>query len=419
VVYYLYATDGYYELPDGRPLYLYGLIGGREGHDLTYRSGCTPGEDPRTGLPSCTGSANVTVAGGPVAPKAGTWAGQDAQFAGNTQFPAPILYARVGDIVEIHLKNLGPALKPSAPNDPYNVHLRALDIDTASGGLLGTSLEAVPANLCADGTTAGPDGCGAVGAAPDAGRVVVYLFSPSQPGTYLYYGQRDVKGPVTMAMFGALVVYGPDDEAAAAGPGQGLGGTLYDEAYDQDYVLLLSEFQGQDLPSQAGTGLRYGSINGLSFPQTIHAAFPSGYSFADWLAAHPGYETLIAGDEGATGPATGSGGQKVLLRVLNVGMEAHAMHLHSGQGRVIGSDQRGWFWSHNVPFNQSVETETLAIGSGETYDWLVDLHSEVDLGRAVGETAPTLPYVLLYDEAMATDDGVHAEGMFTFVRPVP
>ncbi len=411
VVYNLYATDGYYELPDGRPLYFYGLVGGREGQALTYQSSCAPGTEPGSGRAVCTGAANVMVAGGPVAPRGGPQVGQEIELAGNAQFPAPILYARVGDLVEIRFKNLGPARQPSPPGDPHNVHLHALDIDTAAGGLLQTSLEAVPANLCADGTTAGAEGCGLVGPAPDAGRVVVYLFSPSQPGTYLYYGHRDIEGPVPTAIFGALVVYDQGDGAAATGgPGQGLGGTLYGAAYDREYVLLLSEFHRHgDQDGQA----QYWAINGLSFPQTIHAAFPSGYAFDRWLAAHPGYDPLVGstGSGRAFEPSPAAPGNRVLLRVLNAGLETHTLRMAGGQGQVIGSDQRGWFWTNNVPLGQGLETDTLTIGSGETYDWLVDL------GQFGAD--PASPYVPLYnvDADKTATDGVSPGGMLTFVLP--
>ncbi len=381
VVYNLYATDGYYELPDGNPLYIYGFIGGREGVPLTYQTSCTPGPG------SCTGSTNVTIPGGPVAPQGGPWIGQDAQFAGNAQFPAPIVYASTSDIVEIRLKNLGVAAQPTAPNDPHSIHLHGLDVDAANDGVPETSLGAVPANLCADGSTAGPAGCEATGPAPGAGNVIVYMFSPSHAGSYMYHCHQEADIHVQMGMFGALVVYNPGDPAAGPGPGQGQGGTLYDLNYDKDYILLLSEFDIRGHQDEEGTYVanpwdpdpynwalykpQYWSINGLSFPQTLHAAFPSGYTFNQWIAAHPGYDPLITGSVSSPNAEWGTPGEKVLIRVINMGFQTHPMHMHGYHGKVIGSDQRAWTWGHDV-FNAGLEKNTLKIGSGETYDWLVD-----------------------------------------------
>ena len=38
VVYNIYATDGWVQMADGAPLYIYGFVGGREGEPLTYQN---------------------------------------------------------------------------------------------------------------------------------------------------------------------------------------------------------------------------------------------------------------------------------------------------------------------------------------------------------------------------------------------
>jgi len=384
VVYNLYATDGYIELPDGLPLYMYGFIGGRQGVDFTYQTRFIPGVIP----------SNLTVAGGAVAPQGGVWAGQDANFAGNAQFPAPIIYATAGDVVEIRLKNLGVAANPAAPNDPHSIHLHGLDVDAANDGVPETSLGAVPANLCANGTSAPNGVCGpkAGGPAPGAGNVIVYMFSPTHAGTYMYHCHQEADIHVQMGMYGALVVYNTGDPAAAVGPGQGLGGQLFGHPYDKDYILLLSEFDVRGHQSEAGTYKpqswdpkpynwalyqpQYWQINGISFPNTIHAGWLSGYTFTQWLAAHPGYDPLITGSvSGGSGAWGGTPGEKVLIRVINMGFETQPMHMHGYHGKILGSDQRAWDWANVpgvTPFNQGLEKNTLTIGSGETYEWLVD-----------------------------------------------
>jgi FtsP/CotA-like multicopper oxidase with cupredoxin domain len=410
VVYNLYATDGYVEMADMLPVYIYGFIGGREGVPFEFTStycigdgiGRTcgypwaePALDPVPGF-------NVGVPGGAMAPQGGTWAGQDALFAGNAQFPAPIIYATVGDVVEIRLKNLGVTAQPTAPNDPHSIHLHGLDVDAANDGVPETSLGAVPANLCSDGSTDPTGLCAGIGPAPGAGNVIVYMFSPTHAGTYMYHCHQEADIHVNMGMFGALVVYNPGDPAAATGPGAGMGGNLYGVPYDRDYILLLGEF---DIRGHADEELTYGGlvpanswdpwpfnwalyepqywfINGISFPNTIHADFPSTYTFAEWLAAHPGYDPLITGSVGAPSAGWGTPGQKALIRVINMGFETQPMHMHGYHGKVIGSDQRAWDWATAPksktnkagvrPFGEGLEKNTLTIGSGETYDWLID-----------------------------------------------
>jgi len=402
VVYNLYATDGYVEMADGLPVYTYGFIGGREAVPFEFTSSyCTGDGVSRT----CGRPMNVAVPGGAVAPQGGPWAGQDALFAGNAQFPAPIVYASVGDVVEIRLKNLGVTAQPNAPNDPHSIHLHGLDVDAANDGVPETSLGAVPANLCADGSTDPTGSCAAAGgSAPGAGNVIVYMFSPEFAGTYMYHCHQEADIHVNMGMFGALVVYNPVDPAALTGPGMGMGGTLYGVQYDKDFVLLLGEFDIRGHADEEGTyvpgGLlppntwdpdpfnwalfepQYWFINGISFPNTIHANFPSTYTFAEWLAAHPGYDPLITGSVSTPNAMWGTPGEKALIRVINMGFETQPMHMHGYHGKVIGSDQRAWDWvltpksktnkSGVRPFGEGLEKNTLTIGSGETYDWLID-----------------------------------------------
>lgn len=397
VVYNLYATDGYIEMADSEPVYTYGFIGGRQGAAFTFQKSFCRGNGSRR---ACGKPENVTVPGGAVAPVGGPWQGQDSQFAGHAQFPAPVIYATVGDVVEIRLKNLGVAANPNAPNDPHSIHLHGLDVDAANDGVPETSVAAVPANLCEDGSTAPPDGsCGKP--APGAGNVVVYMFTARDPGSSMYHCHQEADIHVNMGMYGALVVYNQGDAAAATGPGQGRGGKLFGAQYDRDYVLLLSDFDVRGHADEEGTygGLvpantwdpdpynwalyqpQYWFINGLSFPQTIHASSPSGYSFEEWLEAHPGYDPLITGSSSKFNRTWFTKGEKVLIRMINMGFETQPMHMHGYHGKVIGSDQRAWDWALSRlrffdwprPFGEGLEKNTLTIGSGETYEWLIDL----------------------------------------------
>ncbi len=398
IVYNLYATDGYVEMADGTAVYNYGFIGGRAGVAFDFQpSFCTV--DPITGDRTCAAApnpvVNINVPGGAPAPTGGPITSAEAQFAGNAQFPAPIIYAGVGDVVEIRMKNLGVNANPLAPNDPHSIHLHGLDVDAANDGVPETSVAAVPANLCADGESSN-DCSGHDGPAPGAGNVVVYMFTPKFEGTYMYHCHQEADIHVNMGMYGALVVYSKGDRGNPksaynnGGPGKGFGGTQFGFQYDKDYVMLLSEIDTRGHADEEGTYVanswdpdpwnwaqykpEYWFINGLSFPNTIHVNFPSGYPFGDWLTAHPGYDPLITGSVSMPNATWGTKGQKVLIRVINMGFETQPMHMHGFHGKILGSDQRVWSWANNpkTAFGQGLEKQTLTIGSGETYEWLVD-----------------------------------------------
>ncbi len=377
-IYNLYATDAFVQLADGTLVYNYGFVGGRQGVPLTFQNSYAAAVNP---------GGNTTIATGAPAPTGGPVTAAETPLLGNAQFPAPLIYAAVGDVVEIRLKNLGVTNKGS-PNDPHSIHLHGLDVDAANDGVPETSVGAVPANLA--GT-------------PGAGNVLVYMFSPTNPGTYMYHCHQEADIHVQMGMYGALVVYSAADKANGSsaynngGPGTGSGGELWGWKYDKDVVLLLSEIDTRQHVSEqngfVGGGAtfnpvtyqpQYWVINGLSFPNTIHAAGApvkgvAPFNWTDWIAAHPGYDPFIVGHINSTSVA-GTTGDKILLRTINMGFETQPMHMHGFHGKILGSDQRPWTWAQPGQPNVNgagtpgvgEEKNTLTIGSGETYEWLLD-----------------------------------------------
>ena len=315
IVYNLYVTDAFVKMADGTVVYNYGFVGGRAGKALTFQTSFS--SDGSSG-----GTNNTDFTGGAPAPTGGPLTASDRVLQGNAQFPAPLIYASLGDVVELRLKNLG-TTNPGSPNDPHSIHLHGLDVDVANDGVPETSVAVVPANLCNDGSTASA-GTNCATPAPGAGNVVVYMFSPKFPGTYMYHCHQEADIHVQMGMYGALVVYNPSDAAASTGPGTGKGGNLNGWTYDKDVVLLESEVDVRQHCSEQGTytadGLcpdinttpgqteaqggwnpvdyhpQYWLLNGLSFPNTAHVTGgPVVASFANWVAAHPGYDPLIVG----------------------------------------------------------------------------------------------------------------------------
>jgi FtsP/CotA-like multicopper oxidase with cupredoxin domain len=390
IVYNLYATDGFIPLADGSAVYNYGFVGGRQGAALTYQKSVTPGGDRAddTGLwASYTYNGNGTILTGAPAPTGGPVTAAELPLQGNAQFPAPLIYAAVGDVVELRLKNLG-VTAPTAPNDPHSIHLHGLDVDAANDGVPETSVGAIPANTCADGTS--NNDCSANGGpAAGAGNVIVYMFSAKYPGTSMYHCHQEADIHVQMGMYGALVIYttadkiNPNSAYNHGGPGSGFGGTLWGWQYDKDYVLLESEIGSAQHVAEEISGEynpvnyhpEYWFLNGLSFPNTIHVGLPGANGWSDWIAAHPGYDPLITGSVSKKS-ADGTKGEKVLIRMINMGYETQPMHMHGYHGKVLGSDQRAWYWANSglidTPWGRGLEKNTLTIGSGETYEWLVN-----------------------------------------------
>jgi manganese oxidase len=421
VIYDLYATDGVWMMADGTPVYSYGFVGGREGeviHPLNYDG---------TALGPFT---VIQPTPGPVS------AGFETDIQGHAQFPAPLIYAKVGDVVEVRLKNLGvtnlqvpnavypinpnvvPQTDPptrygpdlgitqtlpgsttpeligaiNAPNDPHSIHLHALDVNVANDGVPETSVAAIPAN----------------GTDPGAGNVVVYMFSAKQEGTFFYHCHQEADIHVDMGMWGMLVIYGKTDAGAASvNGGPNHKGNIDGFVYDKDYLMFLTDTDVRqhlseavgNIPLDDGTVIslvtpggtistalpynpvdykpQYWFVNGLSFPETIHASGVNFPSFQTWLGAHPGYDPFIIGSARARS-ASGKFGEKILVRVVNMGFETQPMHVHGFHAKVLDKDQRAWSFANNpnTPTGQGMEINTLTIGSGEQYNLLFDMSTQ-------------------------------------------
>jgi len=302
---------------------------------------------------------------GQYAPTGGPLIGADLVLAGNAQFPAPLIWAHTGEVVQINFKNLG-VINKKAPNDPHTIHLHGIDVDAANDGVPETSVASVPANSLL----------------PGAGNVIVYMFSTDKPGTYMYHCHQEADIHVTMGMQGALVIYEPGTAGVTNEPGKP--GTLWGWNYNREYIMLLSDTDTRIHASEAqGAGAgnafnmvnyqpQYWFVNMLSFPQTIHApvALPGVPAWLDWKAAHPGMDPFIQGVFN----------EKVLLRVINLGFETQPMHMHGFHAKVLGSDQRKWDWAWGGGANSAsgigLEKNTFTIGSGETLELMYDFSQQ-------------------------------------------
>jgi FtsP/CotA-like multicopper oxidase with cupredoxin domain len=385
IIYDLYATDGYWTMADGLAIYSYGFIGGREGTDIQYLDTSYTYDGTPTPSPTFNTLKPYHVA----SPTPGT-GGTEMALAGNAQFPAPLIYCAVGDTVTIRLKNLGITNPNAAGNDPHTIHLHGLDVDVANDGVPETSVAAIPAGVPVDGPFTLSNG---------AGNVVVYKFTPKVAATYFYHCHQEADIHVNMGMMGALIVYNKTDAGRLKGPGYS--GNLFGTGYDKDVVMLLDDTNVAQHDSEAGSvsslpgqtlnfdGLtaneypaapimsagdynpvdyqpQYWFINNISFPMTVHGN-AYNLTYADWIQAHPGYDPLITGSV--------SKKDKVLLRVINMGFETQPMHMHGFHGKILGSDQRAWDWAsqgNNAQIGQGLEKNTLTVGSGETYEWLIN-----------------------------------------------
>jgi FtsP/CotA-like multicopper oxidase with cupredoxin domain len=139
------------------------------------------------------------------------------------------------------------------------------------------------------------------------GGTYTYEFTATPAGTYVYHTHHNTATQEPKGLYGVLIIDPKPGSAEAAREAQ----------YARDYLQVISEFSG------------YFTINGKAFPAT---------------------EVLEA-----------RLGEKVRLRLVNLGQTAHPMHLHGYHFRIVGAD--------GVPVEgPPLVKDTINIAPGERYD---------------------------------------------------
>jgi len=235
-----------------------------------------------------------------------------ANGAGDPQYVGPTLIVNQGQTVTVTLKNELPV--PTSIVFPGQANV------TTSGGASGLITREAPAKI----------GTGLAG-------TVTYSFVASQPGTYQYHSGTRPDLQLEMGLVGALIVRPTGLMMQAY--------THADSAFDQEYLFLLTEMdenihdalevQVQAYKASAPAAALnpvadmaarypvYWFINGRTGPDTM---LPAN---ASWLPAQP-YDAM----------PMFSPGQKVLMRVIGGGRDAHPFHHHGNHARIIARDGR-------------------------------------------------------------------------------
>lgn len=143
-----------------------------------------------------------------------------------------------------------------------------------------------------------------------SGQVGDYVWSNLKPGTYLYHSGTHVQVQVQMGLYGSLKV---DAAAGQAYPGH---------AYNSEATILFSEIDPA-LHTEVANGT-YGTPG--------HPTSTINYDPKYFLINGAPYSS-------ATAPIpVGAAGQRVLLRLINAGLDAHVATLLGGHFQVIAED---------------------------------------------------------------------------------
>ena len=293
---------------------------------------------------------------------------------GKMQWPAPTIAVDEDDEMFLELTNVGMAVRIDL-TDSHTVHWHGFRL---------------PLSVF--------DGVPEVSIAVPIARHFTYLYPPRAAGTYMYHCHFEDVEHVQMGMQGIVFVRprqnkGPDAVPPAPVPKTRLGGNAasttlgyaYNDgdgstAYDREFTLLLNEVwtqehdEGEAIQEHDHTDYQpdYWIINGRSYPHTIlRNGEPN--EFARLAVGDDPYEAISGGNPGSIRQPISSliqvnAGERVLLRISNLGYQQHAMQMPGVAMRVIAEDSillRG-----PEGDNLSYRTNTIYIGPGESRDVL-------------------------------------------------
>ena len=326
------------------------------------------------------------------------------------QHTAPMFWTQVGQEFRVKLTNLGLAQRPDL-FDAHTLHWHGFR-------------NVIP---FFDGE---PSGSVAV----PAGRDFTYVYRPNDAGTYMFHCHVEDTEHVQMGMTGIVFIrpqgYGTPTAIHPTGK------YAYDETdgstgYDREFALMLSEVWAEahwadahiQLPEWSDYRADFAMINGRTYPYTVapHSPLTDLASAANWrylhfdhdaagdLKTNAGYEQLKYQPQSSL--VTCKSGDKVLLRMSNLGYKQAAMTLAGIRMKVVGKDAT--LLNGRTGANTSYETDTVMLGAGESADVIFTAPS-------VGSETKFLLYNRAFSRsANLTEGGVAGSSQATEIRVFP
>ena len=311
----------------------------------------------------------------------------DAEIAaarGHAQISAPVLEFDEEDEIYVTLTNLGLSVRPDL-DDGHTLHWHGF-------------VNAIPLF----------DGVPELSLAVPVGRDFTYYYKPHDAGTYMYHCHFEDVEHVQMGMTGMVYVRPKQNKIAIAGNPAGTkyayndgdGSTRYDREFSFMLTELWSAAHYRDAHIQVSDWTDYDAsfwlMNGRGYPDTLAPNSDPLVPPSDPRLQYQPISSLVHCNAG----------EKVLLRMANLGFQNHAMTVDNVDLTMIAKDA-SLLRGRNGEAN-SVLTNTVEIGPGESRDVLF--------------TAPSPGEYLLYDRTYAyasNGGGGGYGGMATRIRVEP
>jgi len=217
------------------------------------------------------------------------------------------------------------------------------------------------------------------------GQLFTYVYRPRDPGTYMYHCHVEDVEHVTMGMTSLVFVHPLQNGDTSFYPS---GKYAYNDGdgstgYDRENALFLSEIWAEghwgDAHIQESDWSTFKAdfslLNGRVHPYTLLPNSPVDLAASTNcltmqtdsngdLMTNPGYEHLQYNPHSSL--ITCNAGERVLLRLANLGFREAAMTLAGIKMRVVGRDASPMKGRDGT--DTSYTTNTILMGAGESYD---------------------------------------------------
>ncbi|UQX88810.1 multicopper oxidase domain-containing protein [Jatrophihabitans telluris] len=282
-------------------------------------------------------------------------------FKGHAQHTAPTLDFRQGDDIKITLTNLGLLQRPDLV-DSHTIHWHGFDLPS-------------PLN----------DGVPEVSVAVPISKQLTYFYRPHREGTYMYHCHFEDVEHVQMGMTGVVFVRPLQDGTPKTFGSKTFTRFAYNDGdgstgYDRHFAILLNEIEtrqhdaDRDIQEFIPTDFNpaYFTMNGRCYPQTT---LLNDDAFTSSGLTTP---NATAGTVDVSQPNSSlmqvNPGERVLLRLANLGYQQHSLELPGIPLHVVGQDasllRNG---SGASAVDTSYWTNHLYLGPGEARDVLFDV----------------------------------------------
>ena len=274
-------------------------------------------------------------------------------WAYNGQVPGPEIRVREGDLVRIILRNELPV--------GTTIHWHGVNLPPEMDGPVGLNQAAV-----------------------EPGEEFVYEFVAKPSGSRMYHSHADPTAQIALGLYGPLIVE-PREPV---------------RTYDREYTYMLNEWDLELTPDVATGDAPRGPRD-----QTLRGGELGTDLFLMNGHAHESIPPIKLAE-----------GERVLIRLMNLGNLPHAIHSHGHSFKIVATD------GNDVPEGTELTKDTILIGPGERYDlelvgdnpgvWMFHCHME-------NHAANGMMTLIQYDGAVPTgpvaeffrpDGGVSPEG---------